>query len=262
MSECRFMDVKLDDMNLDMAVAFIGSSLEKKGYICMNDVRNIIWATRDTGLKEAINASMLSLPDGMPLVWYCRLAGCKDIERITGFRILSRLMETPNHLSHFLLGDTQERIQAVMNKARKANPDITLEGYSPPFKKSFTKRDDEVTLEKIHQANPDLIWVSLGGGKQEKWMYKNFQHLQRGIMISVGAAFRFYIGELTMPPASIQALGLQWIWRITQDWSNAPYKGRSKIKSLTDRFVFFRYFPHELYQVRRNKFKARARQQT
>ena len=218
------MDIKLNDVSLDMAVDIIRSNLEKKGFVCMNDVRNIIWATRDSELKEAINASLLSLPDGMPLVWYCRLAGHKNFERITGFRILKRFVENPDGLKHFLLGDTRERIQAVMDKARKANPDIAIQGYSPPFKKTFSEADDEKSLEKIHQADPDVIWVSFGGGKQEKWMHRNLQHLERGVMISIGAAFRFYLGELTVPHASVQALGLQWLWRITQDWSNRLIK--------------------------------------
>lgn len=251
MFECRFMDVKLSDVSLDMAVDLICSNPEGKGFVCMNDVRNIIWATRDAELKEAINASLLSLPDGMPLVWYCKLAGCKNIERVTGFRILRRLMEPPNGRTHFLLGNTQKRIDAVMEKARKANPHIRVEGYSPPFKKTFSETDNKIILEKVQRANPDLIWVSLGGGKQEKWMHEYFNRLERGVMIGVGAAFRFYLGELIIPPKPVQALGLQWIWRMTQDWSNAAYEGRSKIKGLTDRFVFLRYFHHEVYSARK-----------
>ena len=255
------MDVKLDNISLEAAAELVGSNLDKKGYVCMNDVRNIIRATRDAELKEAINASMLSLSDGMPLVWYCRLAGCRNIERITGFGIMRRLMETPNHFSHFLFGDTQERIQAVIRKARKANPGITIEGYSPPFKKSFSDSDNEASLEKIRRANPDLIWVSLGGSKQEKWMYNHFQSLERGIMISVGAAFRFYIGELTIPPKTAQTLGLQWIWRMTQDWSSVPHMGQTRLKAISDRFVFLKYFPNELFKARKNRLKTRNQQQ-
>ena len=257
MSECRFMDVKLDDIHLEAAVGVIGSNLEKKGYVCMNDVRNVIRATRDADLKEAINASMLSLSDGMPLVWYCRLAGCRNIERITGFGILRRLLESPNGFSHFLFGDTQEMIEAVINKARKANPGIAIDGYSPPFKETFSESDNEFAREKIDRANPDLIWVSLGGSKQEKWMHENFHHLKRGVMISVGAAFRFYTGELTIPPAYVQTLGLQWVWRLAQDWSTVPYKRQTRLKLLSERFVFLKYLPNELLKARRNRLRAR-----
>ena len=84
-------------------------------------------------------------------------------------------------------------------------------------------------------------------------MYKHFQRLERGGMISVGAAFRFYIGELTIPHLYAQILGFQWIWRLTQDWSSSAYSRKTKFQSLADRFIFLRYLPYELYHARKSR---------
>lgn len=256
MFECRFIDIKLNDVDFDMVKEIVDSNLERRGYICMNDVRTVMLATEDPELKQAINSSLLSIADGMPLVWYCRLAGCRNIERITGASMLQRFLETTdNRYIHFLLGDTSERIQAVMEKARRSNPIISVKGYSPPFKKVFSDLDNGIIIEKIHEANPDLIWVSLGGGKQEKWMLGHYLRLEKGIMVGVGAAFRFYTGELITPPKVIQSMGLQWIWRVTQDWSTLMSQRQTPKNFFRKRIAFLRYFPVELYNTRKNRIR-------
>lgn len=249
---CRFMGVKLDDVSFHQVDRLIASHINSGGYVCMNDVRNVMWAARDSELREAINSSFLSLPDGMPLVWYARLTGCGNIERVTGLKILSGLLKAKNGFRHFLLGDTSSRIGLVMEKARRLNPLISITGYSPPFKKFFTPEDNNRILDQIRDENPDLIWVSLGGGKQEKWMHQHYQRLEKGIMVGVGAAFRFYIGELVTPPGLFQSFGLQWIWRMTQDTEGVSRRGRSRAQGVAVRLQFLRRFPRELYKARRN----------
>ena len=69
--------------------------------------------------------------------------------------------------------------------------------------------------------------------KQEKWMYQNLSKLKRGIMIGVGAAFRYYIGELRVPPIIIQNIGLQWFSRLLQ-------QPKTVAKSQILRFPHFR----------------------
>lgn len=250
------MDIRINDLDLDRVRETLELNLPGKGYVCVNDVPNVIWATKDLELKRAINSSLLSLPDGMPLVWYCRLVGRKNAERMNGSRLLAHFLETTGgRYRHFLLGDTPERIQAVMDKARKANPVISIEGYSPPFRKTFNEQDDRTTLEIINRADPDLIWVCFGGVKQEKWMHKNIQGLKRGIFIGVGAAFRFYIGELVTPPKAIQAMGMQWIWRTIQEYPTAARRGRRKWDGMAERFTFLKYFYREL-RIERKKLKS------
>jgi len=41
----------------------------ERGYVCLNDVGNIYAATKDEGMRSAINGSLLSLADGAPLAW-------------------------------------------------------------------------------------------------------------------------------------------------------------------------------------------------
>ncbi|MFO7606551.1 MAG: WecB/TagA/CpsF family glycosyltransferase [Desulfurivibrionaceae bacterium] len=238
-----FKKVKISNTNLPEAFTAIKNNIDSKGYVCLVDVGVVIMATKDDELRQALWESLLSIPDGVPLAWYGRFLGCRNIERIAGGELLRRLLEEKNDLSHFLLGDTDQTINRIIRKAKSVNRDIRITGYSPPFKNDFTQEDSEKIIDKINRTSPDIIWVSFGGGKQDKWMKQNMDLLDRGVMIGVGAAFRFYIGELKTPPQMIQNLGLQWFYRM-----QANPRGWFK-KAFPKRLKFLMHFPIEVIKA-------------
>ena len=228
-----------------------------KGYICVTDVGNVIGASKDRELLEAVNRSLLSVPDGMPLVWYARLVGCKNIERIAGADLMARLLFENNGYKHYLLGDTEQTIRRVIEKAESVNGQIRISGYSPPYKK-FEIEDNASMVDRINTINPDIIWLSFGGGKQEKWMHQNFSGLNRGIIIGVGAAFKWFIGDLITPPRIFQKMGLQWLFRIGQGLVENPKTCLYMIKQkefIKRKMIFIANFRHEV-TVARQQLKS------
>lgn len=236
--------MKINNVDFPTVSKTIANNMKGRGYICLTDVGNVISATRDRQLLEAINGSLLSIADGMPLAWYGKMIGRNGVERISGMELMKRLLER-SEFKHYLLGDTQETINRVIEKARRDNTKIKICGYSPPFKSTFDENDNKKLLNRINAEDPDIVWVAFGGGKQEKWMHKNIQNLSRGIMIGVGAAFRFYIGEIKTPPKMFQNLGLQWFFRLMED----PIRiGRRQLASFP---IFVIRFPFEISRARK-----------
>jgi len=253
-NSARFKGVKIDNVSREEVVNIVNDTLERNlgGYICVTDVGNVIMASKDSLLRDAINSSMLSIADGTPLTWYAKLVGCREIERISGMDLMVRLFEEKRGYKHFLLGDTEERINKVINKARQINGDIRISGYSPPFRE-FTSEDNRMMVEMITSEAPDIIWVSLGGGKQEKWMYTISTIVNRGVMIGVGAGFKWLIGDLNTPPKILQKIGLQWAFRIVPALLRDPMKNTRKvIRVLKRKLEFVCYFPGEVIRARRS----------
>jgi N-acetylglucosaminyldiphosphoundecaprenol N-acetyl-beta-D-mannosaminyltransferase len=211
------MGVKINNVTYRNVYNTITRNINNKGYICLTDVANVVTASKDNEFLQAINQSLLSIPDGTPLAWYGKLLGCTEIERISGPELMRRLLEHQDGLCHYLLGDTEQTINKIIQKARFNNPNLKIYGHSPPFKNNFNQDDNRHIITKINNHNPDIVWVSFGGGKQDKWMYHNFHSARRGLFIGVGAAFRFYIGELKTPPIIFQKLGVQWAFRTLQE---------------------------------------------
>lgn len=246
----KFMEVKIDNVNMNEIYRSIKRNVKKNtnitNYICLTDVEIVIKATEDEDLLKAINHSLLSVADGMPLAWYARILGCKGIERISGMELMKKLLEEQNGLRHYLLGDTEQTIQNVAEKARKQNKSLEISGHSPPFKDEFNELDNEEIFQKVNKEDPDIVWISFGGGRQEKWMYKNYRKLERGLMIAVGAAFRFYIGKLKAPPKIFQNIGLQWFFRLMQN----PISAGKRQMATFPEFIF--NFPHEIIRNRKH----------
>ena len=226
---------------------------KQRGYICLTDVSNLMAASKNEQLRTAINASLFSLADGAPLAWYARMAGCKEVERISGASLMQRLFTDMNGCKHYLLGDTEETIGKVIAEAKRLNSKIEITGHSPPFK-VFDDTDNLEMLEKIRKAKADIVWVSFGGWKQEKWMNQNIASLDKGVMIGVGAAFRFLVGDIITPPQIFQSMGLQWVFRLIQHLARDP---KDWLKTVREREIlkskkeFLLYLPNEVITARR-----------
>jgi N-acetylglucosaminyldiphosphoundecaprenol N-acetyl-beta-D-mannosaminyltransferase len=171
---------KIDNVGLENVIEIITNHVNHTGYVCVNDVRNLMYAVKDDKLFNAINESLLSIADGTPLAWYGRLLGCKRIQRVAGFELMANMLEKNNGFKHYLLGDTEQTISRVIAKAGKENNNLRIAGHSPPFREQFSELENDIIFEKINSEDPDIVWVSFGGGKQEKWMHQNIGMLRRG----------------------------------------------------------------------------------
>jgi N-acetylglucosaminyldiphosphoundecaprenol N-acetyl-beta-D-mannosaminyltransferase len=250
----KYGDVKISDVNYQSALSLVQQTIAKRerGYICLNDVSNIVTATRDDQMRAAINGSLLSLADGAPVAWYGRLAGCREIERVSGVTLMAGLLADLSGCRHYLLGDTEETIARVIAKAKELKPDIEISGFSPPFRE-FTEEDNRQILENIAQVDPDVVWVSFGGGKQEKWMMEQIAHIDHGVMVGAGAAFKFLIGDILTPPVIFQKLGLQWVFRLVQGFLRSPstcVKTVRTRKVLSNKVIFLVKLPGEILAAR------------
>jgi N-acetylglucosaminyldiphosphoundecaprenol N-acetyl-beta-D-mannosaminyltransferase len=249
-----YMGVRIDNVNnIDISETVDTILMENdRAYICVNDVASVIMANQDSDIFKAINSSVLSIADGTPLAWFGKLVGCREMERISGMDLMQNLFAEKGGYRHYLLGDTDATIDKVIDRARKINGDIQIEGHSPPFKE-FDDEDNRAIMEKLNKAKPDIIWVSLGGGKQDTWMHNNIRSLDRGVMIGVGAAFRWFTGDLVTPPKIVQKMGLQWIYRIAHYLAEDPVKNLKFVVGtvLRRNMLFVLNFPGEVIKARR-----------
>lgn len=257
-----YKDVKISNICYQNVLDTVKNVINNKqrGYICLTDVSNLMVASKKEPLRAAINASMLSLADGTPLAWYARMVGCKEIERISGACLMERLFTDMNGCRHFLLGDTEQTIARVIAEAKKINNSVDIRGYSPPFKE-FNGKDNLEIMRKIREAEADIIWIAFGGWKQEKWMNQNIASLDSGVMIGVGAAFRFLIGDIVTPPKIFQTMGLQWLFRLTQHLLKDPkgwLKTVKKREILKSKREFVVSLPHEV-KTGRKQMKLKKR---
>lgn len=191
----------------------------KNAYVCVSDPRTVDLASKDEKYRKVMANSMMNTPDGQPTLWAARLWGLKNVERTMGPILFQEMIEnTGNGLKHFLLGDTEETLKAIVEKASEKNAQI-VGTYSPPFCK-LGEYDYEGMAKVINESGADIVWTAMRAPKQDYLNINLLPYLDKKICIGVGAAFRFYLGEYKMAPPLIKKLGLMGLYwgRKGQSW--------------------------------------------
>jgi N-acetylglucosaminyldiphosphoundecaprenol N-acetyl-beta-D-mannosaminyltransferase len=170
----------------------------------------------DRAFQAALKQFDLLLPDGMPLVWCMNRfgkAGMKD--RVYGPTFMLHCLEaTQGEFSHFLLGGSQELLEALQQKLCAQFPRLQIAGaYSPPFGQ-WPADEDARIIERIAKSGAAFVWIGLGCPKQELWLARNKAGLPAGVYGAVGAAFSFHAGRVKQAPRWMQNAGLEWGFRM------------------------------------------------
>ena len=174
-------------------------------YICVSDPRTVDLATKDPKYREVMANSFMNTPDGQPTMWAAGLWGLKNVERTMGPILFQNMIENPGSgLKHFLLGDTEETLKSIIEKASEKGANI-VGTYSPPFCK-LEEYDYQGIAKMINESGADVVWTAMRAPKQDYFDVNLLPYLDKKICVGVGAAFRFYLGEYKMAPPLIKKL--------------------------------------------------------
>jgi N-acetylglucosaminyldiphosphoundecaprenol N-acetyl-beta-D-mannosaminyltransferase len=188
-------------------------------YLVTANVDFIVQAQSDVELRRILFDAHLVLCDGTPLVWASKILGNPLLERVAGADLVPQLLKVAAEKGYrvFFLGATPESVaQAVQNLERR-HPDLIIAGYySPPFNK-LLEMDHEEIQRRITEAKPDLLFVSLGCPKQEKWIAMYYRSLGVPVSAGVGATIDFLAGTVRRAPVWMQRIGAEWIYRLAQE---------------------------------------------
>ena len=191
----------------------------KPSYLTVNNVHTVTEGLKDPEFRQIVNNSFLALPDGKPLSVIGKWKGIKRVERIFGPAFFEKTLEwgVEENLKHYFLGSSGITIEKLKKNIENKFPGIKIAGaVSPPFRE-FSVEENEHFIKNIISSEPDVIWVSLGAPKQEKWIYSTFRRLNKGLMIGIGAGFDYLAENLKNAPGWMKDLSLEWAYRLIQE---------------------------------------------
>jgi N-acetylglucosaminyldiphosphoundecaprenol N-acetyl-beta-D-mannosaminyltransferase len=174
---------------------------------------------RDPELLAIHNASGLTTPDGMPLVWASHRAGMAHVRRVYGPDLMLAVcaLAAERGWSSYFYGATTGVPELLAERLKARFPGLKIAGtMSPPFR-PLSPEEDAAVVERINAAAPDLLWVGLSTPKQERWMAAHLARLTVPVLVGVGAAFDMHAGRLRQAPSWMQASGLEWIYRLYRE---------------------------------------------
>lgn len=221
----KVFDVRIEDLSdVELEEEFLFWLESEKGKVIVTtNAEFLLLARRNSLFQDQLNAADLSLPDSVSLRY--AIAALTDStlkHRHPGVDVLQDLARLCSQKTKrlLLLGGAPASAQATAMRFVQSLPDLQVVAIDPghmPFDGTRISISQTV-IEQIRQANPDVVAVALGQGKQEAFIFeiKNLFPQVR-IWIGVGGALDMLGGLKKRAPRFIQKIGLEWVWRLMKE---------------------------------------------
>lgn len=215
------LGVPFDNLTTAEAIELVAQMVASRQphYLVTANVDFLVQAQEDIELRRILFDAHVVLCDGTPLVWASRWLGNPLPERVAGSDLVPLLLRVAEQKKFriFLLGATPESAAQAVANLKAQHPQLpAVDHYSPPFNKLLEMDHDEIT-RRILTARPDLLLVSFGCPKQEKWIAMHYRSLGVPVCVGVGATIDFLAGQVRRAPKWMQRSGTEWIFRLLQE---------------------------------------------
>lgn len=219
------LGVPVDNVNMDEALSAALLLMERPGAAyCVTPNAEIVYETlTDQELKTCVCQADLILPDGAGVVLGAKILGTPLREKVAGIdfggKLAERMAQTGKTL--YLLGGKPGVAEAAAEKLKEKYPGLTVCGTHDGY---FS--EDAAVVTEINEKRPDAMFVCLGAGKQEKFMWEHQKELQVGFMAGLGGSLDGFAGNVRRAPNWMIRCNLEWLYRLLKE----PWRFRRMLR--------------------------------
>jgi N-acetylglucosaminyldiphosphoundecaprenol N-acetyl-beta-D-mannosaminyltransferase len=153
--------------------------------------------------------------DGMPLVFASQLLSDRKLpERVATTDLVYEVAEIAQErgASFYLLGAAADVIEQATEHLQRRFPRLKIVGYRDGY---FGADEEADVVAAINAAHPDILWLGLGVPAEQRFALRHREHLRGvGVIKTSGGLFDFLSGKNRRAPEWMQAIGLEWAFRI------------------------------------------------
>jgi len=219
-----------------------------KGYICALNANNLTESYIDSEFQVVLNESLINICDGSLVAQGLSLLYEKKLLPYPGPDYFIDFIKKQKY-THCFLGNTAVVLKGLKENLEKLDPKIGLSVFSSlPFC-DVSEYDYKNIGKVVNDSGADIIWLSLGSPKQEKFANKLISYINSGIIVCVGAAFDFYgySDRNNRAPVFLRKIRMEWLWRLFVE----PHK---TAKRLTREILFMPIlFLKEYIKIKRKR---------
>ncbi len=187
---------------------------KEKAYVCVVDGNVLTIAQKDLEYREIVKNATVNTCDGSSIAMMVNKIYGTDYHAYNGPELFEYYIERP--YKHLLVGNTAAKVEQIKDFVKQKGIDVDLQHLDVPFV-PVEQFDYEGLAKQINEIKPDIVWVSLGAPKQEKFIANIFPYINQGVFFGIGAAFNFYTGDLHNNKTEVGGLRLIWLERIFKD---------------------------------------------
>ncbi len=222
----RLWSIDIDPVTMAEAVARIRHWIEASQGDCKivmtPNLDHVVQLYRRPELQSIYGVSSMTLADGWPLVTMSKMYGKALPQRVPGSDLLPELCSDfhsrTERIRLFLLGGKPGVPERAAKLIHARWPSAQVVGtLSPPFGFEHDDEANQLMRHQINNSRADVLIVGLGFPKQELWLSKHRSRLEVSVALGVGATIDFLAGEQTRAPKWVQAIKMEWFFRLVTD---------------------------------------------
>jgi N-acetylglucosaminyldiphosphoundecaprenol N-acetyl-beta-D-mannosaminyltransferase len=215
--------MQVDNITLDAAVDCVLGWCRETGancrYVVTPNVDHAVMFQHRADLRAAYEGASLVLADGTPIVLASRILRRPLPERVAGSDLVPAILRSATApLNVFLLGAAPGVADTAAAQIERQWSTVSVVGaYSPPLGFENDEAENAHIIQKVAEAQPDLVIVGFGAPKQELWVSEHRAHLQAKVVICAGATIDFLAGHRRRSPVWMRRAGLEWLHRVCSE---------------------------------------------
>jgi N-acetylglucosaminyldiphosphoundecaprenol N-acetyl-beta-D-mannosaminyltransferase len=216
-SKVRLLNVDVDDIAMDELVETF-----RQGVMLTLHVDMIMKLQKDGEFYRLLPKFDVITCDSQILTLAARLLGTPFKERVSGSdyfpRFYLRYKNDPT-MRLFICGGAPGVAEIARRKVNaKVGREMVVATNAPS--KDYEHRPDEVEalLGQINESGATVLVIGLGGGRQEKFIFKYRDRLPGiKLFLPLGGTIDYEAESLKRPPAWITNAGLEWLYRLLRE---------------------------------------------
>jgi N-acetylglucosaminyldiphosphoundecaprenol N-acetyl-beta-D-mannosaminyltransferase len=213
----RLLNVNVDDVQMDELVETF-----RQGVMLTLHVDMIMKLQKDKEFYNLLPRFDVITCDSQVLTVAARLLGTPLGERVSGSdffpRFYSRYKNDPS-VSLFICGGGPGIAEiARANVNAKVGREMVVGTNSPS--RDFETHPDELArvIDEINQSGASVLVIGLGGGRQEKFIFKYRDRLTGvRLFLPLGGTIDYEAESLKRPPSWVTNGGFEWLYRLLRE---------------------------------------------
>ncbi|MBX0345072.1 WecB/TagA/CpsF family glycosyltransferase [Acetobacter sp. TBRC 12305] len=220
-AQYRMFGLNFSVLSEDEIAALVATTVRSPeqgvGLVITPNIQHISLLRHDPALLRACQHAALLTCDGFPLYYYAKWRGLPVHGRVTGRGIVAALVAQPARLRQhrlFMVLDSQATVAAAQSWAARHGLADRLACAVPAM--GFDKRPADMArlAEQIAAHGTTLLFMGVGAPRSEIFVDQYRASLPPCWALCIGQALLVAFGSLPAPPALVQRLNLEWLWRI------------------------------------------------
>jgi N-acetylglucosaminyldiphosphoundecaprenol N-acetyl-beta-D-mannosaminyltransferase len=204
------------------------ASRQEPCVVVTSNINHLRLAETDANFRAALQRSELNVADGWPLVLASRLVGPVLPGRVAGIDLVASVLGADRPLRVAIIGGPAGAAEMLARRLRVTHRICLVE---PLPKGSWEHPEGLMALKSaIREARPNLILLGIGPPRQEL-LAEALRPVVRGPILCCGATIEILAGVRPRAPAYLQAVGLEWAFRLALEprrlWSRYLFSALS-----------------------------------